>query len=229
MPRTKTSEIRNNVYKGFRKLSKINSIKTQNTQISTTEEFLDILNSENNNHNGDYTTAPIAPIATTELNYENKSKQDIDPFFVTDVAQTDINGKIINTNRIGSLLGGIAQIDSGLGYIPPMDLNDTINNSSNNMPLGVEELTSRITISPSMPQYNMMPQMNNMMPQMNNMMPPMNNMMPPMNNMMPQMNNMMPQQMNNMIQEKMMDMMPQKMNTSFIKNIAAINNISRIA
>jgi hypothetical protein len=198
MPRTKTSEIRNNVYKGFRKLSKINSIKTQNTQISTTEEFLDILNSENNNHNGDYTTAPIA---TTELNYENKSKQDIDPFFVTDVAQTDINGKIINTNRIGSLLGGIAQIDSGLGYIPPMDLNDTINNSSNNMPLGVEELTSRITISPSMPQYNMMPQMNNMMPQ----------------------------QMNNMIQEKMMDMMPQKMNTSFIKNIAAINNISRIA
>jgi len=222
MPRTKTSEIRNNVYKGIRKLSKINSIKTQNTQISTTEEFLDILNSENNNHNGDYTTAPTASIATTELNYENKSKQDIDPFFVTDVAQTDINGKIINTNRIGSLLGGIAQIDSGLGYIPPMDLNDTINNSSNNMPLGVEELTSRITISPSMPQYNMMPQMNNMMPQMNNMMPQMNNMMP-------QMNNMMPQQMNNMIQEKMMDIMPQKMNTSFIKNIAAINNISRIA
>jgi hypothetical protein len=223
MPKTKTTDMRNNVYKGIRKLSKINSIKTQNTQITTTEEMLDILNSvndvhmgENNVHNGDYKIAP------KEFNYENQSKHDIDPFFVTDVAQTDTNGKIIKTNRIASLLGGIAQINSGLEYIPPMDLNDTINNFSNNMPLGVEELTTRITISPSMPQHNMMPQ------QMNYMMPEM------MNHMMPQqMNHIMPQQMNHMMPEmmnmKQEHMMPQKMNTSFIKNIAALNNISRIA
>ena len=222
MPRSKTTESRNNIHKGVRTLSKKVSKKgsKKKNYNTTTEEMLEILNSEQDMHTNMHTGNP--KMTSQQANYLNQYQQNVDPFLVTDAVQTDANGNMINTNKIGALLGGVAQINSNYEYTRPMNLN-------NNMSFGVQE-------QHSMSQQNAMPQFNNQL--MDIMSPQMNNMMPQ------QMNNMMPQQMNNTIPQfnnQLMDMMPQQMNNtmpqqinqnvsnSFIKNIAALSSIPRIA
>ena len=135
-------------------------------------------------------------------NYLKQFQQNVDPFLVYDAVQTDGQGNMINTNKIGSLLG-VAQLNNPSQYVPPANLINSAVSSYNpqNMP-GLEELTSNLTLSPSVPQQMMGQQM---MPQQ-----------------------MMPQQ---MMGQQMMpqQMMPQQIDNSMLKNIASLGNIPRFA
>jgi hypothetical protein len=213
MPRSKTTETRNNVHKGVRKLSKKTSKKgsknnKNNKNINTTtEEMLDILNSDNNVHNGNNIYTNKVPPQYQQY------QQNVDPYMINYAVPTDANGNMFNTNKIGSLLGGVAQINSSAQYVPPMDLNLTEMGPSNNMPMDSNQLNSMSFMG------NMMPQMdqNMIMPQMDQ-----NMMMPQM-----QQNMMMPQMQQNMMMPQMQqNMMPQAMD---LKNIAALSTIPRIA
>lgn len=198
MPRSKTTESRNNIHKGVRKLSKKTSKKGSKNKKrdnnTTTEDMLEILNSDKNMYTGNNTMNP------QQMAMMKQYQNNVDPFMVDYAVQTDANGNMFNTNKIGALLGGIAQINSNTQYVPPMNLVDSVVPPTNNMQMGANELTSRIALSP----MGMMPEMNQqMMPQMNQQM------MPEMNyQMMPQMN--------------------QGMNNSFIKNIANLGGVPRL-
>jgi len=200
MPRSKTTESRNS-YKGVRKLSKKTSKKASKKGSSkkvknintTTEDMLDILNSDDNIYTGKVNT-------NNNMNPQlQQYQQNIDPYLVYETVQTDPQGNMTGTNKIGSLLG-IAQLNNTSQYVPPTNLIDSAVPSYNpqNMPLGVQELNSNLTLSPMMPQQ-IMPQQ--MMPQQ-----------------------MMPQQM--MGQQQMM---PQQINNSMLKNFASLSNIPRFA
>ena len=202
MPRSKTTESRNNIHKGVRKLSKKTSKKGSKNKKrdnnTTTEDMLEILNSDKNMYTGNNTMNP------QQMAMMKQYQNNVDPFMVDYAVQTDANGNMFNTNKIGALLGGVAQINSNTQYIPPMNLADSIVPPTNNMQIGADEFSSRMTLSP----IGMMPEINQqMMPQM------MPQIMP---QIMPQMNHQMVPQMN------------QGINNSFIKNIANLGSVPRL-
>ena len=203
MPRSKRTDTTNNVHNGVRKLSKKvskkglkNKKKKEKSHNSSTEEMMDLINSDKNTYTG-------------MMNHQgtmNQGQQNIDPLMINHFVQTDSNGNLIGTNKIGELLGGVAQLNSGVQqYVPP-------------------NMSNQQMMSPTMPQMNnpMMQQMNNsMMQQMNNpMMQQMNNPMQQMQQM-PQMMSPTMQQMNNH--------MPQMPNqTHQLHNLAGLSKISQL-
>lgn len=207
MPRSKTTESRNNVHKGVRKLSKKTSkkgskskSKKTNYNNSTTEEMLSILNSDNNVYNG---------YKTQQLNPQLQQYQtNVDPMNVVEAPLTNSNGNMYNINKIGALLGGVAQLNNTQQYVPPIDMSYSPVN--NNMSYGIAETSSKMMIAPNMPQ--MMPQV--MPEQMHQNMYHNNNIMG----------------MEQQYQQQMPQMMPEQMqpfNNSLIKNMAALNSIPK--
>jgi len=100
--------------------------KKKNTDSEMTAEFKAILNSDdktsykglNNNLNQQ----------NNNLNQQNNNlnQRNIDPLLVTDYVKTDSNGNMFNTNKIGTLLGGIAQLNTTSNYMPS-SINNKIN------------------------------------------------------------------------------------------------------
>ena len=169
MPKSKTFEFVNNIHKGVRKLSKKNSLKStkinkknniKSTKINkknsikstkvnkknnntTTEEMLNILNSDDNTHTQNTYTG------NTKINLQqNIDKEKYDPLFINEFVQTDDNGNIINTNKIGALLGGISQSNTISQYIPQQNFNNTTPFMNNDEYMNIEK-HSKLTISPS--------------------------------------------------------------------------------
>jgi len=206
MTRSKTTESRNS-YKGVRKLSKKASKKGSNkgsrkkkNNNNTTEEMLNILSSDENVYTG-----------RKVLN--NTQDNNVDPYMIQDNVPTDQQGNRNHINSIGSLLGGIAQLNTNTQYVPP-DLSSIQNKLASTM----------------MPQQMIdqdMPQMMSQMPQMMGQMPQMMGQMPQ------QMMGQMPQQMMGQMPQQMMggqDMpeMPQQMQQQMLKNIASLNTVQRL-
>jgi len=207
MPKSKTIESRNNIYKGIRKLSKKISKKlskkVSKNNISTTEEMRNILNSDNNIHMENSKLQPqqmqpqqMQPQQMQQMQMMDQYQKNIDPYMVDFAVPTDTNGNMFNTNKIGALLGGIAQLNSNAHYVPQM----------NNMPQQMEQMMSQ--------------QMEQMMPQQ-------------MEQMMPQhMGQMMPQHMGQMMPQHTGQMMPQEMgqqiDNSTINNIKSLTNLAHI-
>jgi hypothetical protein len=155
MPRSKTTESRN-TFTGVRKLSKKIIKKGNKENNTTTEEMLDILDSDTN-YKG-----MKQPAQQPMQQPMQQPLDDIDPLMVSNFVPTNEQGQINNLNKIGELLG-MSQIGN-----PVLLTDSTIQNPMTEQYNPLAQQLMNQQMPQQMPQ-----QMNQQMPQqMNQQMAP---------------------------------------------------------
>jgi hypothetical protein len=240
MPSLKTTESRNS-YKGIRKLSKKSSKKgsksskkNKSQDDNTTEEMMDILNSDNNNsYTGKNHLKKSTKVQPYQNQYQNQNQyknqnQEHDPLLVSNFVPTDNNGNIVfnSNNKIASLLGGIPQINNIQQIGAPIDT--SLESEMNPQMMG--QMGQHMGQMGQMGQH-MAPQMGQHMgPQMGQHMgPQMGQMGQQMGQHMgPQIEQQMAQQMAQQMGQQMGQQMSSQIDNSVLKNLANLGNIQRI-
>jgi len=207
MPRSKTTESRN-TFTGVRKLSKKIIKKGNKENNTTTEEMLDILDSDTN-YKG--MQKPMQQLMQQPM---QQPLDDIDPLMVSNFVPTNEQGQINNLNKIGELLG-VTQIGNQV-----LLTDSTIQNPMTEQynPLAQQLMNQQMPqqMTQQMPQQ-MPQQMTQQMPQQMT------------KQMAPQMTQQMPQQMTPQMTQFMGQPMVQDSFIDNIKNLSGLYKIPKLA